>query len=188
MKKTGFKKKTLQEVQEYQKRLILKKKAKKVQSATNDIKTSLRGKQRAIKTSSKLPPALYEDTKSLKEQIQKLLREIVMIRDKKCILYGIKCSRQIGDEGVVWQAEHLIERSNSSTYADLRLVVLVCRNCHGWKHFKKSNHDLYDEIVRSKLSPELVAHWDRCKADTKAYKVDWRLEKIALEQELKRIK
>jgi len=124
----------------------------------------------------------------IKKDIQALLREIVIKRDKQCILFGIKCQRKYGMEGVVWQAEHLIERSNSATYADTRLVVLVCKNCHGWKHFKDSNKELYDIWVKEKLSPERVAHWNKCKQDSwRPSKVDWVLEKIALEQELRKL-
>ena len=88
-------------------------------------------------------------TAELKQEIQDLLRQICILRDKKCILYGIKCRHEYGDEGVVFQAEHLIERSQSESFADPRLVVLVCKNCHGWMHFTKSNHDQYDRWVRS---------------------------------------
>lgn len=122
-----------------------------------------------------------------KREIQSLLRQIVILRDKKCILYGKRCYHEYGQDGVVWQAEHLIERSNSATYADTRLVVLVCRNCHGWKHFKKSNHDQYDAWVKEKLSPERIRHWEQCKQDFGAHKVDWKLEIIALKQELKKL-
>ncbi len=122
-----------------------------------------------------------------KNEIQRLLREIVILRDKKCILHGIRCYNTYGDEGIVFQAEHLVERSNGATFADTRLVVLVCKNCHGWKHFKKSNHDQYDTWVKSKLSPERVALWERCESDFHAYKttkMDWKLELVNLRSEL----
>jgi hypothetical protein len=127
----------------------------------------------------------------IKRDIQALLREIVILRDKKCILYGIKCNHEYGvnDDGIVWQAEHLIERSNSATYGDTRLVVLVCKNCHGWKHFKKSNHDQYDKWVKTKLSPERVKLWEACEADSwRANKIDWQIVKVGLEKELKELK
>lgn len=130
------------------------------------------------------------ETALIKDEIQATLRKLVMLRDKKCILYGIKCNHEIGvtDEGVVWQAEHLIERSNSATYADSRLVVLVCKNCHYWKHIKKSNHDQYDEWVKSKLSKERVRLWDRCvKESWRASKVDWKLELLALKKDLAKL-
>lgn len=146
-------------------------------------------KRTGFKRTAKPRVAGHPTVPQLKKDIQALLREIVIIRDGKCILHGIRCNHEVGMEGLVWQAEHLIERSNSATYADTRLVVLVCRNCHGWKHFKKSNHDQYDTWVKTKLSKERVILWERCEADswrpapTRSY--DWQLAKVALEQELK---
>ncbi len=123
-----------------------------------------------------------------KKEIQSLLRQIVILRDKRCILYGIRCYHEYGIDGVVWQAEHLIERSNSATYGDTRLVVLVCKNCHGWKHFKKSNHDQYDKWVKSKLSKERVALWEKCEEDSwRVGKMDWKLVILALKQELEKL-
>ena len=145
----------------------------------------------ALNKPRKVRVAGHETAKELKKDIQALLREIVMLRDKKCILYGIKCNHEIGinDEGVVWQAEHLIERSNSATYADLKLVVLVCKNCHFWKHITDSNHAQYDKWVKAQFTPDRVVHWERCEdASWKASKVDWKLTKIVLEQELKKLK
>lgn len=137
----------------------------------------------------KVKVAGHPTVKDLKQEIQDTLRAIVMLRDKQCILYGQRCYNKIGVEGIVWQAEHLVERSHSATYADTRLVVLVCKNCHGWKHFKKSNHDEYDEWVKMKFSKERVAHWERCVANkwrpTPTGSYDWKLSLVALKQELK---
>lgn len=128
------------------------------------------------------------DTATIKQDIQDTLRDIVILRDKKCILFGNRCMHKYGFDDVVWQAEHLIERSNSATYADSRLVVLVCKNCHGWKHFKKSNHDTYDMWVKNKLSTERRQLWERCEQDSwRATKVDWKLSLIGLRQELKEL-
>lgn len=140
----------------------------------------------------KIKVAGHPTVKDTKQEIQATARQIVIIRDKKCILYDLRCNHEYGMEGIVWQAEHLVERSNSATFADTRLIVLVCKNCHGWKHFTKSNHDQYDEWVRTKLSKERIAHWDKCKADkwrpthTGAY--DWKLALVVLKQELKLLK
>lgn len=134
----------------------------------------------------KIKIAGFPTVTEIKKEIQATLREIVILRDKKCILHGIRCYNFVGIEGVVWQAEHLVERSNSATYSDTRLVVLVCKNCHGWKHFKKSNHDQYDEWVRTKISKERIAHWDKCKeANWRPSKIDWKIELICLKSELK---
>lgn len=138
---------------------------------------------------TKLNIAGHSTTAQLKNEIQYLLREIVIKRDKKCILFGTRCRHEVGMEGVVWQAEHLIERSNSATYADTRLVVLVCKNCHGWKHFKKSNHDQYNEWVKGRLSKERVELWERCEKDSwrpvPTRSSDWQLAIVDLKNQLK---
>lgn len=148
-------------------------------------RTSFKAKTNLKRT--KLCLAGKSSISEIKRQIQAILRQIAIKRDKRCILYGIRCNHEYGNEGVVFQAEHLIERSNSATYADPRLVVLVCRNCHFWKHIKKSNHDQYDEWVKSKLPKDRVKHWEKCKKDKWiTRKIDWQLELLALKQELKK--
>lgn len=123
-------------------------------------------------------------TAIIKDDIQGLVRQIVMKRDKGCILRHIRhCGGEIGE--TVIQADHLITRANSATYADTRLIVCICRACHGWKHWHEKE---YDATVRKVLSPEIVKLWDRCEADHQAhktYKMDWVMEKLALEKELK---
>ena len=113
-----------------------------------------------------------------------------MKRDKGCILAEKRCGRQKGDPGVVWQADHLITRSNSATYGDFRLVVLVCKNCHGWKSVGNNLRKReYDELVRSVLPPDRVALWDRAELEAgkhKAVKIDWNLVELSLKAELKR--
>ncbi len=137
----------------------------------------------------KLRVAGHSTTSEIKRDIQALLREIVILRDKKCILYGIKCRHEVGMEGLVWQAEHLIERSNSATYGDSRLVVLVEKSCHYWKHITDSNKEKYDEWLRPRLSKERVELWDKCKKDSwRTSKMDWKLVKLQLEQELNKLK
>jgi len=126
------------------------------------------------------------ETSKIKREIQRVLREIVILRDGGCVLRDIRhCGGTPDNPDTVLQADHLIERSNSATYADPRLVVCVCKRCHGWKHFKKSNHDEYDEIIRSILPPERIRLWDLAREKSwKPAKIDWKLEKVALEQEL----
>ena len=114
-----------------------------------------------------------------------------MIRDGSCILNGIRCNAVVGMSGIVFQADHLITRANSATYADSRLVVLVCKSCHGWKSVGSNrNKAEYDELVKSILPPERVALWERCEEESRRphrkYTSDWKLAKLALEQELKK--
>lgn len=142
---------------------------------------------------SKLQVEGHSTTAYLKKDIQATLREIVILRDKKCILYGLRCYHTYGMVGIVWQAEHLIERSNTDTFADSRLVVLVCKNCHGWKHFRKSNHDQYDEWVKSKLSKERVELWERCetgmlRSRPLGPRTDLKMELLVLKRELSLLK
>lgn len=122
------------------------------------------------------------ETSVLKEEIQALLREVVMARDGGCIL---RKTRPCSPDDVI-QADHLITRGNSATYADSRLVVCLCRTHHGWKHWHKEE---YDALVKSILPKETVELWEKCEREswkpqrTGAY--DWKLAIIALKKELK---
>jgi hypothetical protein len=76
------------------------------------------------------------DTATIKDSIQDLLLAIVKIRDGGCILRSIPthhCNGFRKDGTLILQADHLITRANSATYADPRLVVCVCKGAHGWK-------------------------------------------------------
>lgn len=153
-------------------------------------RSGFKNKARKPLRRTRLRVAGHSSASDDKREIQRLLREIVLLRDGKCILWGIRCGHEVGMEGMVWQAEHLIERSNSATYGDSRLVVLVERSCHGWKHFTKSNHDQYDEWARSRIPKDRVDLWDRCRKDSWRPKPgsDWKLTIAALKQELGHLK
>jgi hypothetical protein len=150
-------------------------------------RTALRRKT-GLKRGSKLRVAGKSEVSETKRNIQALLRDIVIERDGGCILRGVRLCG--GDKGyAVLQADHLISRANSATYADPRLVVCVCRPCHAWKslggNLRKAQ---YDALVRALLPADRVALWDRCEADswrpqrTRAY--DWKLAEIALKAQL----
>lgn len=125
------------------------------------------------------------DTADLKKEIQGLVREIVIIRDGTCILRNL---RHCTDE--VLQADHLITRSNSATYADTRLIVCICRSCHAWKSLGGNlRKGQYDALVKTFLPKDRIELWDRCEQDswrparTGAY--DWQMAIVALKAELK---
>ena len=123
-----------------------------------------------------------------KKEIQRLLREIVIIRDKKCQ----RCGVPYPTEGVVFQCDHLLSRSNSATYAVSKLCVLLCKPCHAWKSLGSNlRKKEYDELMRAKLSKEVVALWDRCEEERSRFstggKYDWEIEIVALNQYLKKI-
>ncbi len=126
----------------------------------------------------------HSETTDIKQEIQDTLRAIVIARDGTCILRGIRhCS------DTVLQADHLITRANSATYADTRLVVCLCRSCHGG--WKKWNEKQYDALVKTLISPERVALWERCGRDSwrpvRAGIYDWKLALAALKQELRQM-
>lgn len=142
-------------------------------------------KRTPLKRYAKLNIEGKSETKTLKKEIQRLLREIVIRRDGRCTRCGIAYPTQ----GVVFQCDHLISRSNSATYADARLCVLLCRQCHAWKSLGNNLRKAeYDAFIKTRISPERVALWARCEADALRPKrtgaTDWRLAIIVLEQEL----
>ncbi len=132
------------------------------------------------------------DTALIKQDIQDLVRLIVTHRDGGCVL---RRKRRCGAEAyvedgkvicdTVIQADHLVTRANSASFADTRLIVCLCKGCHAWKHW---NEKEYDELVKTVLHKDVIKLWDRVQADRhahKTHKMDWVLEKLALEKELK---
>ena len=116
-----------------------------------------------------------------KREIQRLLREIkIKEQNGECFLfYQRKCGGVLGE--AVMQYDHWIRRDNSKTYADSRLGALVCKSCHGWKHWHEKD---YDRLVKSMLPKNIVALWERCEEDKKAYRMNWAMEILALKKEL----
>lgn len=130
-----------------------------------------------------------------KKEIQRLVREIVIKRDDGCIFKKEKghiCSGYAPKSGyLVLQADHLLSRANSATFADTRLIVCVCKGIHGWKsvgsNLRKAE---YDERLKKILPKDIVELWERAEEYTKAHKttkMDWKLEIINLKQELDKL-
>lgn len=119
------------------------------------------------------------DVSKVKREIQALLRDIVIQRDGGCILRRV---RHCTDE--VLQADHLITRANSATYANPDLVVCLCRACHGG--YKKWHEKEYDALVKTILPKERVDLWEKeekkrisgftCRMTL----ADWKIEKAVL--------
>lgn len=130
------------------------------------------------------------DTATLKKEIQAVLREIVMLRDRGCILRGERdCGGELDAKGVVLQADHIITRSNSATYADSRLVCCVCKRCHAWKSLSTRGKTEYDALLKIILPEDRVKLWEACEADSwkpkRTTSMDWALALVSLKQELK---
>jgi hypothetical protein len=130
---------------------------------------------------TKLRIAGHSTVSEQKREIQSIVRSIVILRDGGCILRKIRYC-----EDPVLQADHLITRSNSATYADTRLIVCLCRSCHGWKHW---NEKQYDELVKRILPKDRVDLWDRCLKDSwrpmRTSSQDWKMAILYLKNELK---
>lgn len=136
------------------------------------------------------------DTAQTKDRIQGLVRAIVIIRDGGCIFRNFyypdfpPCNGYRNDGELILQADHLVTRSNGATFADTRLVVCACKGHHGWKSVGGNARKAeYDAIVKRIISPERVALLER--AESMAHRatpqIDWRLEEIALQQELQKL-
>ena len=132
------------------------------------------------------------DTSVLKERIQELIRAVVILRDDGCIFKkekGHVCTGYANDGHLILQADHLLPRNNSETYADSRLVVCVCKGIHGWKSVGSNlRKEEYDRRVKKLISKERVELWKKCEKNRfNSYKMgasDWKLEIINLESEL----
>lgn len=154
-------------------------------------------KRTRIKKKSRTPNAVAKD------DIQAILRAIVTIRDGGCVLRdvqgteiaGVKipmCNGFRNDGELILQADHLISRANSATYADERLVVCVCKGHHGWKSVGNNlRKEGYDEVLKMILPEDRVELWKVCAGDKTAHRMglyDWKLAKTALSQTLERLK
>lgn len=147
-----------------------------------------------LKTYTPLKKKSTSDVALIKEDIQAYCRDIVIIRDGGCIFrneQGHVCSGFANDGHLILQADHLVTRANSATYADTRLIVCVCKGIHGWKsvggNMRKAQ---YDERVKKLISPERVELWERCEADVAAHRshrttvYDWKMALAVLKGEL----
>jgi hypothetical protein len=138
-----------------------------------------------LKSNTRLNVVGNSDTAQIKNQIQHELRRIVIARDKGCILRGSfevsACGGYSKDGEIILQADHLLSRAHSATFADPRLVVCVCKAHHAWKslggNLRKAQ---YDELVRSILPQDRVELWDKCERDSwrphRTSAMDWRTE------------
>ncbi len=160
----------------------------------SDVKKTPLRRRTPLRSKNHICVAGHSDTAEIKERIQALLRAIVIARDKGCILRDVRHCNGLPDiPGVVLQADHLITRANSATFADTRLVVCVCRPCHAWKSLGSNQRKAeYDALVRTLLPADRVALWDRCEQDSwrphRTFMSDWTLAEVVLEREFARLR
>jgi len=121
----------------------------------------------------------------MKQDIQDILRKIVIIRDGGCILRHYpeagSCGGYRKDGQLILQAEHLHTRSNAASFSDTRLVVCLCQRHHGY--YKPQHADEYFKIVRKHIGKERSDLLTKVQEDYSPHKVDLKLEYLALLQE-----
>lgn len=148
------------------------------------------GKKRATNPGS---VSSKDTSANTKKRIQQLLRQIVIARDGGCLLAGsdnLECGPYRTDGAVILQADHLVTRRNSATYADPRLVVCLCQRHHAKKSPPAPNHQINEvnQIIAERLEPWRVELWERAENETwhsTRYTLhDWQQEEMALKQQL----
>lgn len=131
-------------------------------------------------------------TTELKNEIQGILRKIVILRDGGCFLRNYtsritpqytQCGGYRNDGVLILQAEHLHSRSHAISFSDPRLVVCVCQRHH--IYYKPQHSAEYNELAREFIGKENAKLWDRVREDRTAHKVDLKLELLALKKQLK---
>ena len=121
----------------------------------------------------------------LKKKIQAKLREKAIERDKTCVVgqhpsslppQWLRCGRYRKDGQMVVQAEHLVTRANSASFADMDNIILLCSNHHGY--FKPQHGWLYWEIVRFHIGEKRwnkIKKWELDHTPHHMVTADWRL-------------
>lgn len=145
--------------------------------------------KKLAKKSLKFPG--YESSQDLKKDIQALLRQIVILRDGGCFLrhYENEINPQYRECGgfknngdLILQAEHLHTRGNANSFSDSRIVVCCCMRHH--IYYKPQHPDEYYKFAKRFIGKDRTALLERIQQDRSPHKVDLKLEKLALQQEL----
>jgi hypothetical protein len=146
-----------------------------------------------LRSRSRLRIQSDDDSAEVKRRIQAFLRECVIIRDGGCVLRLYPESGACGgcrnDGQLILQAEHLVTRSNSVSYGDLRNIVCLCQRHHGF--FKPQYSRLYWELIERHIGPERWAWIKRVEADRRPYRfylADWKALEVGLTADLAKLR
>jgi hypothetical protein len=157
---------------------------------------SLAGKAWAKSKGNKKPKRLGKsksETTQLKDEIQALLRQIVIERDGGCIFRNYpdagRCGGYRKDGELILQADHISSRANSQTYGLSQNVVCICRNHHTfWKRQYPSEWtDLTRNYVGVAVFDRMIA-LGREKARQSFTAWDWAKVAYGLKDELTKLK
>ena len=122
-------------------------------------------------------------TSKVKAKIQKLLTQLVRLRDGGCFLRKYPAAGACSGPTA---ADHLISRMYSATYADSRNVVCACQRHH--IYYKPSNPFEYARFVEDFIGKKTYGWMIREAMDKKpCHKTewDWEKERLALEAEIR---
>lgn len=136
-------------------------------------------KKSPLKRKTKLRVAGKSTASQLKREIQAVLREAVIRRDAGCVLRSFS---EAGNCSGPLQAEHLISRANSATFADFRNIVCLCQRHHIF--WKPQHSRLYWELIEEVIGPERWRFIKLAEVDHRPYKTDWKLALLVLQKEL----
>lgn len=144
----------------------------------------------ALARIGKLAKKSREPSAVLKDEIQAILRKIVIARDGGCFLRNYKkeitpqyqkCGGYRKSDGkIILQAEHLHTRSRAVSFSDPRLVVCICQRHH--IYYKPQHPDEYYRLAKKYIGEERTKLLERVQADKGTHKVDLKLELLALKQ------
>lgn len=143
-----------------------------------------------LRSHTKLRVVGQSDRTDVLANIQTLLRQLAIRRDKGCVLRHYSeagaCGGYRKDGELILQAEHLNSRKHAVSYADMRNIVCLCRHHHG--HFKPEEPLLYWDLIRHHIGEGRWAWLQRVIADQRAYRfylADWKAIEAALREELR---
>lgn len=133
------------------------------------------------------------DVAKTKVRLQKILRETVILRDEGCVLEEYpeanECGGYTQDGILILQAEHLITRANTISFADIRNIVCLCVYHH--RTWKPQHSMLYWELIEEIIGEERWKWIKEVEADKKPHPMGldgWIKLEMALTQELKQLK
>jgi len=129
-------------------------------------------------------PRVEKPTASkIKKLLQAKLREKAIERDGMCVIgqhldslpdQWRLCGNYTKDGRLILQAEHLVGRANSRSYADMDNIVLICLRHHFF--FKQQCGALYWDIIRRHIGEERwgkIEAWEKDKSPHHMVAGDW---------------
>ena len=125
------------------------------------------------------------DISRCKDRIQKLLTQIVRVRDLGCIFSRYP---ETGKCSGFTAADHINSRVKSISYGDTRNVIEVCQRHH--IYWKPQNPLEYTQIVKDYVGEKIWEWLGRIRKDNKTYSFglwEWQRVELALIQELKEL-